>query len=60
LIKTLRLAYGQRSLIISAEPPPGLNSPPPDELPTVSLPWVVPAYCMSPVRMWRPMQAIED
>ena len=34
--RTLRLAYEQPSLIISAEPPPVLSSPPHDEPPTVS------------------------
>ena len=51
LDQTLRLACGRPSLIISVEPPPGPNSLPHDEPPTVSPPSVVPACftCRAPM-----------
>ena len=56
LIKTSRLAYGQPSLIISAERLAELSSPPHDEQPTVSPRWVVPVCftCRAPI--WTPIQ----
>lgn len=53
--QTLRLASEQRSLIISAEPPPGLNSLLPDHLLVASFGWAVPACFTSRVRIRTPM-----
>jgi hypothetical protein len=46
LTRTSPLAFERRSLILSAESPPELKSPPHDEPPTVSPLSVVPVCCM--------------
>jgi hypothetical protein len=58
LDQNLALASGQPSLIISAERPAELSSPPHDEPLTVSPRWVVPVCftCQEPIRTT--MQAI--